>query len=512
MGDPRYAVVVPSLGRPSLRALLDRLAAATGPRPEWLIVVDDRGRQGTQPGSNPALDVRDLPANLAAHVLMLHGGGRGPAAARNTGWRAVPTDVDWIAFLDDDVLVGPTWCADLAADLTAADRHGLAASQAEIDVPLPADRRPTDWERGTAGLSGAWWITADMAYRRDALAAVDGFDERFPRAFREDADLALRVQDTGRRLVVGRRHTTHPVRPTGRWTSLHQQRGNADDVLMARLHGRLWPDRAGASTGRRPRHLLITAAGVAALGAAVARAPRLAALAAGAWALGTAEFAGARIAPGPRDRAEVTTMLATSAAIPPAATYWWLRALLSPTPARPASAHRAATALLVDRDGTLVVDVPYNGDPTRVQPMPGAVSAVQAARAAGLPVGVVTNQSGLARGAFTESDMAAVHARIDELFGAFDTWAVCPHGPEDGCGCRKPAPGSVQAAAATLGVEPADCVLVGDIGADVEAAAAAGARGVLVPTAATRIEELAAAPAVARELGTVVALIVGDRS
>jgi histidinol-phosphate phosphatase family protein len=500
VSGPRYAVVVPSVGRPSLRVLLDALAAATGPRPEWLVVVDDRA----VPGGTPAVDVRDLPADVAEHVLVLRSGGRGPAAARNTGWRAVPADVDWIAFLDDDVLVGPAWCADLAADLAAADRHGLAASQAEIDVPLPADRRPTDWERGTAGLSGAWWITADMAYRRDALVAVEGFDERFPRAFREDADLALRVQGTGRRLVVGRRRTTHPVRPTGRWTSLRQQRGNADDVLMARVHGRLWHDRAGAATGRRPRHLVITAAGLLAL-ATRSR------VAAAVWAAGTAEFARARIAPGPRDRTEVVTMLATSVAIPPAATWWWLRALLRRTPPRPVAAEPQAKALLVDRDDTLVVDVPYNGDPARVRPLPGAVQAVQAARAAGLPVGVVTNQSGLARGAFTAEDMAAVHARVDELFGAFDTWAVCPHGPEDGCACRKPAPGSVLAAAATLGVEPEDCVLVGDIGADVQAARAAGARSVLVPSAVTRTAEVAQAPVVARDLGDAVAAVLGSR-
>jgi histidinol-phosphate phosphatase family protein len=506
VADPRYAVVVPSLGRPSLRALLDALAACDGPRPEWLVVVDDRAVRGDA----PVVDVRDLPKGIATHVLVLAAGGRGPAAARNLGWRAVPRAVDWIAFLDDDVLVPRDWCAALAADLAAADAHRVAATQAEIDVPLPSDRRPTDWERGAAGLSEAWWITADMAYRRDALAAVGGFDERFPRAFREDADLALRVQDTGRRLVVGRRRTAHPVRPAGRWASLHQQRGNADDVLMRRVHGRSWADRARAATGRRPQHVAITAAALTALGGTLTRRPVLAALGALGWAAGTAEFAWARIAAGPRDRAEVTTMLATSVAIPPAAVWWWLRALLRPTPPRPpAPEEQALKALLVDRDGTLVVDVPYNGDPARVQPLPGAVEAVQEARGAGLPVGVVTNQSGLARGAFTVEDMAAVHARIDEIFGAFDAWAVCPHGPGEGCACRKPGGGSVRAAADMLGVEPQDCVLVGDIGADVEAAAAAGARGVLVPATATRSAEIAAAPVVCRDLGTAVAYLLG---
>jgi histidinol-phosphate phosphatase family protein len=506
VGELRYAVVIPSLGRPSLRSLLVALAAAEGPRPEWLVVVDDR----KAPSAEPVVDVRELPETIARHVLVLSGGGHGPAAARNLGWRAVPVDVEWIAFLDDDVLVPGDWCARLAADLAEADAGGLAASQAGIDVPLPEHRRPTDWERGTSGLSDAWWITADMAYRRGALAAVDGFDERFPRAFREDADLALRVQDTGRRLVRGRRHTTHPVRPTGRWSSLRQQRGNADDVLMRRLHGRDWSGRAGAAIGRRPRHLLITAAGLVALSGVLARKPRPAVAGALSWAAGVTEFAWARIAPGPRTRSEVTTMIATSVAIPPAAAWWWLRAALRPTPPRPAAPEPAPLkALLLDRDGTLVVDVPYNGDPELVQPVPGAVEAVEEARAAGLPVGVVTNQSGLARGIFTAEQMATVHARIDELFGAFDVWAVCPHGPDDGCDCRKPAPGSVCAAAERLGVEPETCALVGDIGADVEAARAAGARGLLVPTAVTETRELATAPVVCRDLSTAVAHLLG---
>jgi len=246
------------------------------------------------------------------------------------------------------------------------------------------------------------------------------------------------------------------------------------------------------------------------VGGVLARRPRPAVAGALAWAAGVAEFAWARIAPGPRTRAEVTTMVATSVAIPPAAVWWWLRAVLRPTPPRPAAAEPAPLkALLVDRDGTLVVDVPYNGDPALVQPVPGAVEAVAEARAAGLPVGVVTNQSGLARGAFTAEQMASVHARIDELFGAFDVWAVCPHGPDDGCDCRKPAPGSVRAAAERLGVEPETCALVGDIGADVAAARAAGARALLVPTRATETRELAAAPVVCRDLGTAVAHLLG---
>lgn len=157
-------------------------------------------------------------------------------------------------------------------------------------------------------------------------------------------------------------------------------------------------------------------------------------------------------------------------------------------------------AVLLDRDGTLIEDVPYNGDPEKVRPVPGARAALDRLRAAGLRLAVVTNQSGLARGYFTEEQMRAVHARVEELLGRFDAWLVCPHDDADGCDCRKPAPGLVHAAAEQLGTSASRCVMVGDIGRDVAAALAAGAAAVLVPTPVTRPEEVAAAGWVAADL------------
>ncbi|WP_245158832.1 glycosyltransferase [Blastococcus sp. TF02A_35] len=241
----QVTVVVPTIGRPSLDVLLDALAAAPGPRPAELVLVDDR------PVGEPLRPERPgLPP-----VRVVRTGGGGPARARNLGWRTARTG--WIAFLDDDVVTDPDWYERLAADLAALPAD-VAGSQGRVRVPLPADRRPTDWERGTAGLATSSWITADLAYRRAALAAVGGFDERFPRAFREDSDLALRVMDTGSRLVRGERWITHPVRPADRWVSVRVQAGNADDVLMRRLHGPGWRDRADAALGRRPQHTAVT--------------------------------------------------------------------------------------------------------------------------------------------------------------------------------------------------------------------------------------------------------------
>ncbi|GAC1370420.1 MAG: hypothetical protein NVSMB43_05790 [Pseudarthrobacter sp.] len=167
-------------------------------------------------------------------------------------------------------------------------------------------------------------------------------------------------------------------------------------------------------------------------------------------------------------------------------------------------------AVLFDRDGTLVVDVPYNSDPGLVRAMPEAKRVLDSLRKRGLAVGVLSNQSGIARGILTEADVASVNAKVEELLGPFDVWEVCPHGDADGCPCRKPAPGMVHSACRRLGIHPAEAALIGDIGSDVRAAEAAGATGVLVPTPVTRSEEITAAKLVARDLAGAVDLLLGD--
>ena len=289
-------VVVPTLGRPSLHTALAPLLGRVD-----VVVVDDRPR-----GADLA---------LPAEVRVLRSWGGGPAAARNRGWRA--TTAEWVAFLDDDVVPPPDWVEQLRRDLAVCGPE-VGASQGRLHVPLPADRAPTDWERSTAGLETAVWATADMAYRRRALEQVGGFDERFPRAFREDADLGLRVSEAGWQIVRGQRCVDHPVRPAPWRQSIRSQRGNADDVLMRALHGRAWRARAGVPTGRRRWHLITTAALLAAAH------PRTRTPGALAWAALTVDFARRRIALGPRTPAEVATMAVTSVAVPVAATLWWL--------------------------------------------------------------------------------------------------------------------------------------------------------------------------------------------
>ena len=156
--------------------------------------------------------------------------------------------------------------------------------------------------------------------------------------------------------------------------------------------------------------------------------------------------------------------------------------------------HRAAVFL--DRDGTIMHDAEYVGDPAQVRLLPDAAAAIARLNARHIPVVVVTNQSGIARGLLTRGAYEAVRQRLDELLAAagarVDATYVCPHHPDitGPCDCRKPATLLHRQAAAEHGLELAESVYIGDRWRDVAPARELGGRGILVPSAATPREEL----------------------
>ncbi|WP_344443750.1 HAD-IIIA family hydrolase [Kitasatospora nipponensis] len=148
--------------------------------------------------------------------------------------------------------------------------------------------------------------------------------------------------------------------------------------------------------------------------------------------------------------------------------------------------------------GTLIVDVPYNGDPGWIRPVPGAAAALAAVRGRGLAVGVLTQEPGVARYLLTRDQVDLVRRRCQQLLGPFDVWAVCPHAPADGCLCRRPAPGLVAAACRGLGLAADRVTVIGSDPRDLAAARAAGASavrtaGVCAEPEALRATALAAA-------------------
>jgi D-glycero-D-manno-heptose 1,7-bisphosphate phosphatase len=157
-------------------------------------------------------------------------------------------------------------------------------------------------------------------------------------------------------------------------------------------------------------------------------------------------------------------------------------------------------AVFLDRDGTLIEDVGYLRTVRDLRLFPWTVDAVRALNHAGLPVVVITNQSGIARGLLTEETVHDVHRHLSSLLeggGAHvDAYYYCPHHPDGSvmtytrrCDCRKPGRGMIDRAAADLGIEPARSFVVGDKWLDVGAARTVGGRGILVRTGYGAAEE-----------------------
>jgi histidinol-phosphate phosphatase family protein len=150
-------------------------------------------------------------------------------------------------------------------------------------------------------------------------------------------------------------------------------------------------------------------------------------------------------------------------------------------------------AVFVDRDGTLIAERGYLSDPAGVELLPGTTRALRRLRAAGLPVIVVSNQSGVGRGLYSLSQahdtMARLRVELRRSGVELDGVYFCPHRPEEGCPCRKPGTWLLERAAEDQHLSLRESYLVGDKLLDVEAAHRAGARGILVRSGYGRGEE-----------------------
>jgi D-glycero-D-manno-heptose 1,7-bisphosphate phosphatase len=142
--------------------------------------------------------------------------------------------------------------------------------------------------------------------------------------------------------------------------------------------------------------------------------------------------------------------------------------------------------VLVDRDGTINEEVDHLDDPDHLALIPGSAAAIRRLREIGLGIVVVTNQAQIGRGLLSEERLAAIHERLNSLLAAdgaeVDAILHCPHPPEDGCDCRKPAPGMALEAAARFGFDPGRAFVVGDHAGDVGMGRAVGATTFLVLT------------------------------
>jgi glycosyltransferase involved in cell wall biosynthesis len=311
---PLVSVVIPTRLRPALlQRCLDALAAQTlGPAMWELIIVDDGHCETTR------LQVRSFEdaAPRRTALYLRPNGTRGPAAARNCGWRAARGAV--VAFTDDDTVPAPDW---LRQGLKAM-ATGVAAVRGRVVVPPQFPL--TDHGRMTQGLQDAEFVTANCFVRRDALAEVGGFDERFERAWREDSDLHFKLL---------RRHgdvpaaplavVQHPVREAAWGVSLKQQANTMFDALLFKKHPQLYRAMVGR-THAPPIYYGIVFGATAAMAADLAGE--------GAWAVASgllvlglvARLAGRRLQGTSRAPSHVAEMVVTSFAIPFLSLFWRL--------------------------------------------------------------------------------------------------------------------------------------------------------------------------------------------
>lgn len=310
----RVSVVIPTLGRPRLlRRCLSALVRQTLPPDSFEIIVVDDGRSQT---------TRDIVAAYAGRsgaprlvVIEPAPGAHGPAAARNAGWRAAQAPV--IAFTDDDTVPALNWLAQALNHFP----DWASAISGRVRVPLPD--APTDWQRTTAGLDGAEFVTANCLVRRAALDVVGGFDERYERPWREDSDLYFALLEHGYRVVAAPSALVlHPARPAPWGVSLRQQRNMLFDALLYKKHRELYrakiaalpPLRYYAAVG-----LLVTSLLCASFGAW-----GYAAVALAGWLLWTLWFTAVRLHGARHTLRDALEMLVTSAAIPVLAVFWRL--------------------------------------------------------------------------------------------------------------------------------------------------------------------------------------------
>lgn len=144
----------------------------------------------------------------------------------------------------------------------------------------------------------------------------------------------------------------------------------------------------------------------------------------------------------------------------------------------------AAPVIILDRDGTIVIDRHYLGDPAGLEFLPGATAGLKRFAELGCRIVILTNQSGVGRGLITTEQVQSVNyslcRMIREIGAEIHGVYFCPHLPDAGCDCRKPAPGLLLQAARELDFEPASAVVIGDKESDVQLGKRVGARAILI--------------------------------
>lgn len=317
MARPALSVVVPTYRRPDLmrRCLCALLQQRLPPGHYEIIVVHDGpdehfGKRFDDIAKSSPVSVRMfcLPAN------------RGPAAARNFGWRRAR---GWlIAFTDDDCIPATDWLLEMQAAYDGVSLTGtrrMAAFSGVTRVPIP--KTPTDYELNISRLEQAPFITANCAITKSALRMVNGFDEDFKTAWREDSDMQFRLTYHHIPIVKTRAVVVHPVRKVPWGACLRDEKKGMYDALLYKKHPQKFEAEVGGKGILRQYYLTLAAAGVAATGI-VLKWPAITYLGASVWLFSWGWLLRKRLVRTSRAPRHVIEMAATSPFLPILSVFW----------------------------------------------------------------------------------------------------------------------------------------------------------------------------------------------
>jgi glycosyltransferase involved in cell wall biosynthesis len=312
----KISVVIPTYQRP---ALLQRCIVALARQDfalnDFEIIVVSDGPDLKTRGMLHSIEHLVLP--YVQYITLPHNSG--PAAARNYGWQRAQADL--IAFTDDDCLPHTGWLSSLWNAFLGTGKQKRVAFSGRIEVPLP--EHPTDFERNTAHLQEAPFVTANCACTKLSLSTIGGFDERFTTAWREDSDLEFKlIENHVPVLKINEALVVHPVRKAQWGVSVKEQKKTMFNALLYKKYPSLFRQRIQKTPAWR-YYLIIMGFAIMIAGIIFQQKPWL--IAGGILYAGlTVSFIVKRLMPTSRSFAHVMEMIVTSLVIPFASIYWTL--------------------------------------------------------------------------------------------------------------------------------------------------------------------------------------------